>query len=67
MVSEEDAQKLARAKGYYTENPDGKTILDVERAIKEILEDGRPVDKIIETYEQEDAKVPGPGFDPRRG
>lgn len=67
VVSEEDAQKLARTKGYYTENQEGKTILDVERAIKEILEDGRPVAEIIETYEQEDAKVPGPGVDPRRG
>ncbi len=48
-ISKEDKEKYARAKGLYELDNHGNAIgYDIETAEKEILEDGRDVDEIIE-------------------
>lgn len=64
-VSRKDVEKYARATGrFYVFDGQGNVIgMDLEAAEQEILEDGRPVDQMIDEL---DVRVLGPQEDPRR-
>lgn len=65
-VSFEDCMRLAKTKGYYTTDEFGNSVLDFVRAEEEIRKDGRTVEEIIKDYNENEARVPGMQFDPRR-